>query len=258
MQLLISAATWDKELRSTMKQAELIPLAQELGCSGVEFRPYWQDIEKEIPEIKKALSANNLICTYASNEGLLADSEEETRRVLDSLSANVVLAKSLGTKILRLNVASGPFNPAFIQTDWWLAAVKQVLTLAASMDITLAVENGPDPKKGDLQLLQQILTTVNLPALRLTYDTGNWLYASTKPDQAIDSLQQYIGYVHLKDILSEQGTLKHSYLGTGVVDVKSLACRIQESGYAGPFALEFPGGDNPQERVLQSLKYLGN
>ena len=257
--LLIGAAgpLTDKP-ESTMEQAELIPLAQELGCCGVEFRPYWKNIKEELPEIRESLIKNNLICTYASNEGLLADSEVGTRRVLDSLRANVKLAETLGTNILRLNIASEPFNPAFIQTNWWQEAVRQVLVLAASMNITLAVENGPDPQKSNLHLLQQILTTVNSPNLQLTYDTGNWLYGSTQPDQALDILGNYIGYVHLKDMLSQQGTLKHSYLGTGLVDIKSLVRRIQQFGYSGYFTLEFPGGDNPKERILHSLKYLGS
>jgi len=257
MQLLISAIIWDEQLQSAMKQVELIPLAQQLGCCGVEFRPYWKNMQEELLEIKESLIKNNLICTYASYEGLLADSEEATRRVLDSLRENVKIADALGTKILRLNIACGPFNPTFIQTEWWQEAIRQVLMLAASMDIILAVENGPDPRKSDVQLLQNILTAVNSPNLRLTYDTANWLYGSSQPEQALDSLQDYIGYVHLKDILLEQGTLKHSFLGTGLVDVKSLALRIKQSGYSGPYALEFPGGDNPIERIHRSIKYLG-
>lgn len=256
MQLLISAVTWEKELRSTMKQVELIPLAKELGCSGVEFRPFWKNEEEEIPEIQKALIENNIIGTYASNEGLLADSEEETYKVLDSLSANVKIAHSLGSSILRFNVSSGSFNPEFIKSSWWQEGIKKVLALAESLHITLVVENAPDAKKGDLNFLVQLLTTVNSPILRLTYDTGNWLYANTKPEEALSVIEPYIGYVHLKDIVIDQGTLKHSYLGTGIVDVKGIAQGIAASGYKGPFALEFPGGDNPIERVRNSQEYI--
>ncbi|HWR07163.1 sugar phosphate isomerase/epimerase family protein [Sporomusa sp.] len=255
MTLIISAATWDKELKSGMRQEALIPLAREAGCAGVEFRPYWQNIEEEIPQIRKALLENNLVCAYASNEALLAGSQQETLQAIDSLKAGVLLADRLGAKVLRFNVASGAFDVSFVHTSWWADAMKQVLEAAKSLGIVLAVENGPDAQKGNPQVFKEIFAV--LPELELTYDTGNWLYANTKPEAALDWFLPRVGYVHLKDIICENAALKHGHPGTGIVDVKGLKERIEASGYTGIFALEFPGGDKPMERVFKSLAYLG-
>jgi len=253
--VIISAVIWEKECKAGMRQAELVNLAQQAGCAGVEFRPYWHNIEEEIPEIHQALGSNGLLCTYASNEALLAASREETLKAIGSLQAGLHLARRLEAKVLRFNAANGPFDPDFVKQAWWTAAMKPIVAEAQACNITLAVENGPDGKKGDPQLFQEIFAA--LPAIRLTYDTGNWLYANTRPEAALDLFLNQIGYVHLKDIICENAGLKHSYPGTGIVDVRGLKERIAASGYDGVFTLEFPGGDKPLERISQSRAYLG-
>lgn len=255
MTLIISAATWDKELKSGMRQAELILLAREAGCAGVEFRPYWQNIEEEIPLIKEVLRQYDMVCTYASNEALLAGSQAETLQAIESLQAGLQLANRLGAKVLRFNVASGAYDASLVHTAWWAEAMKPVLAEAKSLGIVLAVENGPDAAKGNPQIFKDIFAV--LPELALTYDTANWLYANTKPEEALDWFLPQVGYVHLKDIICENATLKHAYPGAGIVDVKGLKARIQASGFTGIYALEFPGGDKPMERVFKSLAYFG-
>lgn len=255
MTLIISAATWDKELKSGMRQAELILLAREAGCAGVEFRPYWQNIEEEIPLIKEVLRQYDMVCTYASNEALLAGSQAETLQAIESLQAGLQLANRLGAKVLRFNVAGGAYDASLVHTAWWAEAMKPVLAEAKSLGIVLAVENGPDAAKGNPQIFKDIFAV--LPELALTYDTANWLYANTKPEEALDWFLPYVGYVHLKDIICENATLKHGYPGAGIVDVKGLKARIQASGFTGIYALEFPGGDKPMERVSKSLAYFG-
>ena len=255
MTLIISAASWDKELKAGMRQAELIPLARQAGCQGVEFRPYWTNIEEEIPEVTAALAKYNFVCAYASNEAILAATKEETLLAIQSLQAGLKLAARLGAKVLRFNAANGPFDAGFVGQEWWVDALRPVLAAAQDLSITLAVENGPDAKKGDPLLFTAIFTA--LPTLSLTYDTANWLYANARPEVALDLFLTQVGYVHLKDIICENASLKHSYPGTGLVDVKGLKARIQAGGYQGLMALEFPGGDKPMERVFSSLAYLG-
>jgi sugar phosphate isomerase/epimerase len=255
MKLIISAVTWEKHLRGDMRQSELIPLAKELGCVGVEFRPFWHTIE-EVTDISRQLRNTDMICVYACNSGLLAQTEEGTRAALTDLLSNVELAKLMGAKVLRLNVSGGSFNPVFIQTEWWKHAVQGVLRAASAQGIVLAVENGPDPHKGDVNILRHILATINDPMFGLTFDTANWLYANTSPEQAFQMLGKHIAYVHLKDLVVDNQEKIHSNPGTGVVDVAGIAKRICANGFTGYLALEFPGGETPIEKVEESIQYL--
>lgn len=255
MKLFISAVTWDQALRAGMSQAELASEAVALGCCGVEFRQYWKE-QDEIPAAAAALAGSGLLATYACNEGLLADSRENTLKLLAAANDDLTVAAALGAKLLRLNVAAGQFDSGFIAADWWHEAVVTLLARAAGLGIPLAVENGPDPVKSDVTLLASLLGRFESPWLRLTFDTGNWLYAGVAPAEALAALARYVGCVHLKDIVAGADGLKHRQPGTGIVDIRSLVRKLTAGGYAGPFVLEFPGGDDPRGRVRGSLAYL--
>lgn len=256
MKLIISAVTWDQALRTGMSQTGLAAEAASLGCLGVEFRQYWRDEAADIPAAAAVLADRNLACTYACNEGLLADSREATLKMLAAAGENLDAAATLGARVLRLNLAVGPFDRAFIDAGWWRQAVGALLQRAESLGIPLAVENGPDPVKSDVALLAHLLGSFESPWLRLTFDTGNWLYAGVRPEEALDTLGRYVGYVHLKDIVGSGGGMAHSHPGTGRVDVRGLARRLAAGGYAGFMALEFPGGEDPRGRIRSSLAYL--
>jgi len=257
MKLIISAIIWESLLQSGMKQGELIPLAKKLGCQGVEFRQYWQDIDAEVPHIRSLLAAEQMVCTYACNEGLLAPTREATEASLAMITGHINVACTLGAKVLRINIAAGHFNEGFITTSWWREAVTTVMAAAAAKEMLVAVENGPDQHKSKIQLVRHVLDTVNSPWLKLTYDTGNWIYAGEAPEAALTALEGQIGYVHLKDIIDKPDCSRgHSYLGTGLVDVRSLTRKIIAGGYQGLLALEFPGGEDPAFRVKHSMQYL--
>ena len=188
MKMLISAVTWDAALKAGMPQADLAALAAELGCQGVELRQYWRDIAAETPAVAAALTGRSLACAYAVNTGLLADSRESTLATLAAAGDDLAVAAALDAQVLRVNLAAGPFDPAFIAAPWWRQAVDALLAKAEAHRIPIAVENGPDPAKSDIALFADLFTRVPSPWLRLTFDTGNWLYAGASPEAALERL----------------------------------------------------------------------
>jgi L-ribulose-5-phosphate 3-epimerase len=256
MRLIISAVTWDQFLRSGMCQLELVPLAEKYGCAGIEFRPYWRSPIEELPEIKDFLSEYGLICTYASNYFLLSDKEETIRRSLTGLENDLYMAGRMGAGILRLNLAVGPFDKALMQTAWWQKAVKEIIAKAAAQEIILAVENAPNPTSGDASLIFDLVNMFASPWLKVTFDTGNWLPAGWDPFRALDILKAYIGYVHIKDMMDRPDGYVPTYPGGGDLDLIGLVDKLEESGYRGYYALEFPGGQSPAAAVKASLKHL--
>lgn len=256
MQFIISAATWDTALQGDMRQDELPALAVNLGCKGVEFRPYWHDIGLELPESKRLLARYGLTATYACSEALLGQTMEEVQMSLAAMVDSINIAYLLDAPVLRIYVANGPFRSEFLRHEWWKKAVESLIGLAAEKNIVLAVENQPDPEAGNPALIKSILDIFASTHFRLAFDTGNWLMAKQKPSAAFAQLEEYIGYVHLKDMIPVEGTYEPSYLGVGAVEVMDLMSRILKSGYRGPLVLEFPGGEDPEEKVRASLDYL--
>lgn len=256
MKLLISAVIFEQYLKSGMCQLELVPMADKYNCTGVEFRPYWRSAVDELPEIKDFLAEYGLVCAYACNEALLADSADGVRENLAAMRQSLDFAHRVGAPILRVNVSGGAFDRSFLGEVWWQDAVKEILAYAADREIVLALENPPNPVSGDPVLIRDILMAFDSPNLRATFDTGNWLVAGYDASQALAMLQPYIAYVHLKDIVVKGGEYIHSHLGTGAVDVLGLVSQLEQSGYGGWYVLEFPGGSSPAKRIQSSLKYL--
>lgn len=256
MRLIISAVTWDQYLRSGMCQLELVPVADKYGCAGIEFRPYWRSPIEELYEIKDFLAEYNLDCTYAANDCLLAMSDESTRQSLLGVESSLAKAERLGAKVLRVGVAVSALDRKIIDAAWWHAAVERLITAAAALNIVIAVENAPNPVCGDAVLLRDIVAPFASPWLKVTFDTGNWLPAGWDPLRAIDVLGGHIGYVHLKDMISRPDGYAPAYPGGGNLDLHDVIGALQQSGYQGFYALEFPGGRSPAAAVKASLKYL--
>lgn len=256
MQLIISAVTWDQFLRSGMCQLELVPVADKYGCAGIEFRPYWRSPIDELPEIREFLAEYNLVCTYAANDHLLADSEAGVRQSLAAMAASLDLAARLGAAVMRVNVATGPFDRTLLGAGWWRTAVEEIIAKAAATGIMLAVENPPNPVAGDAALLRDLVAPFASPWFKITFDTGNWLAAGWDPGQALAVLAGHIGYVHLKDMVGRPDGYVPAYPGAGNMDIHGLIAKIEQSGYSGLYALEFPGGQSPAAAVKASLRYL--
>lgn len=256
MKLLLSAVLWEKQCKEGLSQTELIAWAQQLQLSGVEFRPFWQDPDQEVSKAAAILAGSGMSAVYAANDGLLAIDDTQTARALADVRHSLGIAKRLGASVLRMNVAVGDFDAAIIKKDWWLGALDELLADASSHGIILAVENGPSKDKGDPGLLFELLTSVHSPFFKLTFDTANWLYAGAQPEKALEQFMPYIGYVHLKDAVSDNGVLKHSHPSTGLVDVRSMYRQMLNNGYSGLAALEFPGGEQPLQRAKSVKEYL--
>ncbi|MDT8903888.1 sugar phosphate isomerase/epimerase family protein [Anaeroselena agilis] len=256
MRLIISAVTWDQYLRSGMCQLELVPVADKYGCAGIEFRPYWRSSMEELYEIQDFLAEYNLECTYAANDCLLAATEEGTRQSLLRVEKSLAKAERLGAKVLRVLVAVGPVAGAQLEAAWWRREIGLLIDAAAAKGIIIAVENAPNPTTGDAGLLRDLVAPFASPWFKVTFDTGNWLPAGWDPLQAADILAGHIGYVHLKDMIKRPDGFVPAYPGEGDMDLAAVIDKIEQTGYRGLYALEFPGGRSPASKVKASLKHL--
>ncbi len=256
MRLLISAVTWDQYLRSGMCQLELVPVADKYGCAGIEFRPYWRSSIEELYEIKDFLAEYKLECTYAANDCLLAATDEGTRQALLTVEKSLAKAERLGAKVFRLLLAVGPVERAMFAADWWRRAIGQLVDAAAAKGIVLAVENAPNPTTGDAELLRDLVAPFASPWFKITFDTGNWLPAGWDPLKAIEILAGHIGYVHLKDMVNRPDGFVPAYPGGGDIDLAAVVDKLEQTGYTGLYALEFPGGRSPAFKVKASLRHL--
>lgn len=256
MKLWASMVLWDTLLQKRQVGAiEIISTLKKYGLKGLEVRPYWQ--ENPLLEAQKLLmeaEKENLHLTYACGEAILKSSLEKNLHSFEQLKESIKIAKVLKSPIIRVNV-DGDAESALLSNPEWKKGMKEIFELARAEEILLTLENPPHRKAGTIAAIENLLDA--LPDLFLTFDTGNWMVAGEHPADAAARFFDRIGYLHLKDIrfLGEGGYL-HCGPGMGGLDFHPLIAYIKETGYEGPGVLEFPGGEEPEKRIMNVLEYL--
>lgn len=83
----------------------------------------------------------------------------------------------------------------------------------------------------------EIICGVNSPALRLVFDPANFVQAGVKPmEDAYPLLRDYIAYVHIKDAVFSDSTIRLPGQGDG--DIALLLRSLRDRGYQGFLSLE--------------------
>ncbi len=232
--------------------------AQEVA--GVELLDiFWTDAEREIPQVKQRIADAGLeVAVFSISNNFVQPDARARAGELADLKRGVDFAVELGTDLLR--VFSGDAREGVTQDQgnaWILEGLSAGAAYAESRGVTLALENhGRFAGRSDQ--VRDITEQVGSPALRVNFDTGNFLPVGQDPVAAARELAEWIVLVHLKDIrragdnepshvfLDPAGQLlTGSVIGDGLVDLPALMTMLRETGYAGWLSLEFEGAEEP-------------
>ena len=109
---------------------------------------------------------------------------------------------------------------------------------AAAAGFMLLHENEKDIVGDTPERCYQLMAGVNHPNLRFIWDPANFVQVGVVKgiDNHWDTLQPYIGYIHIKDALLAGGTVKPAGEGDG--QVPEMLTRLKDIGYTGILALE--------------------
>lgn len=237
------------------------------GINRVELlNVFWKNIGEELPVVLNYLKANGIrAVSYAVANDFAKETPEERAAALKEITDAIPVAKLLGAKIIR--VFSGnltdhiSYNEA---VDWIVDGLSQAASQARQEGITLCLENH-GKLAGSGEQVKTILSRVGSPALRSTFDTGNFLLVDEEPLKALDTLLDDVAHVHFKDFVktpegrykSLAGTAYEGVnLGLGDVDLKTIVKRLTDRGYEGAFVLEFEGLGSEAAGIRKSYEYF--
>lgn len=168
--------------------------------------------------------------------------------------------------------------PGFIQIKWKFVrrmtmknmaeTLKKLVAYGKEKQVQITLEDFDDftAPYSSYKELQWFLQQV--PGLKITFDTGNFLYQEEDVQEAFSVLKNDIVHVHLKDrslieVDGEQykSTLKgrkmySSAVGSGVIPMTSILESLKKEGYQGDYTVEHFGSLNQLESMLKSVEYL--
>jgi sugar phosphate isomerase/epimerase len=170
--------------------------------------------------------------------------------------ANLELAADLGASFVvvipgrRHALAPAPDQAARAVLDRQLA---RLVSRAAELGITIALENSPYGYLGGSADLIEIVDRWDCPQLRITYDVANAL-AIEDPGEGVRRIGQRLALAHVSDTWRD--TWAHTSAGRGEVDFPAFAAALTEIGFGGPTVYELVDGEDPEPRLPADLAAL--
>ena len=236
-----------------------IDYAAAQGVAGVELLDiFWSDAERELPQVGRRIADAGLeMAVYSISNNFIQPEASARARELADLKRGVDVALELGVYLLR--VFSGNARDDVSQDEgeaWILEGLSAGAAYAETKGVTLALENhGRFAGRSDQVLA--IIERVGSPALRVNFDTGNFLPVGQDPVAAARELADWVVMVHLKDMrpagADEAGhvfpgadgqMLTGSIIGAGLVDLAGVRAVMDGAGYCGWWSLEYEGGED--------------
>lgn len=101
----------------------------------------------------------------------------------------------------------------------------------------------------------EIIKTINLPNVKLNYDTANVMYfGGVKAEDDLEYALPYIAFMHLKDRGGKLGEWNFPPLGSGNMDFKKIFSLIKN--YNGPISveIEFDGKEHSLKEINDAVK----
>ena len=144
----------------------------------------------------------------------------------------------LGTRFIR--IMSYP-NDSLSQDDWKAEAVGRIKKLARMADdggVVLVHENCDGWAGQSVRHSLELLETVDSPALKLVYDTGNPVEHDQNGWEFYSGVVDQIAYVHIKDAVKTSGKLQGTFPGEGSGQVQRIVADLFRRGYDGGISIE--------------------
>ena len=265
MKLGISSYSLSQAIKAgEMTMLDAIQWVADNGGEHVEIVPGRQNLTED-PHLveairKKAEDAGLTISNYAIGANFIQPDEASYEAEIARVMKHVDVARALGAKLMRHDVASRPIPEAtlvqFIADLPKLAdACRRIADYAAQFYITTSVENHGYYVQGS-DRVQALVQAVGRDNFRTTLDVGNFMCVDEDSVVATRKNLPIASMIHLKDFyLRPAGRnpgegwfrtaggnyLRGAIVGQGDIDMWSVIKAIKESGYDGYISIEFEG-----------------
>lgn len=214
-----------------------------LGISYLELRGVWNRnvlslTDAEAGEIKRELDRRGFkVSALGTPIGKIPVTDPFPPH-LDQFRRALELAKLLAAPYLRLFsffIPEGE-DPG-IHREEVLRRMRKMAEAAEGSGLTLVHENEKHIYGDTGARCRDLLESVNAPVLRAVFDPANFVQCGVRPmDDAYPALRPYIEYVHIKDALFADGSVRPAGRGDG--QVRALLAALKAGGFSGFLSLE--------------------
>ena len=222
--------------------SEQLDLLSSEGVRCLELRGIWGknildldrgDVERARQELRSRGMAVSAIASPIGNVPVDADFEEH----LSSFQRALEMAQAFETSYVRIFSFYPPKGEEERYRDEVVRRLSVLAHRAEDAGVVLLHENDEELFGETPERDPEIMQAVASPALRTAFDPGNYVQIGVKPfDQAYPLLADYVEYVHIKDAVLSDGTMRLPGQGDG--QIPELLAALKARGYRGFLSLE--------------------
>ena len=228
-------------------------IASDLGINYIELiaevqhnknNPIWTN--DGIDQIKQLVKKSDLTLHALCNDYIVEHSFLDE----DVIQQNIDLIEQ-GKKIGVEKYIMPLFESSELSADNmqdYIEPLKRVAKVAYSGNITVCLETILTGQE-----LIKLLKLIDLPNVKVVYDTGNRVAFGHDLASDIRLLSDYIAHVHIKDKNSDN---ENVLLGTGLVNFENVFDALHDINYSGPFTFETTRGSNPIETAKYNMSLV--
>ena len=243
-----------------------IQFGAELGLDAVDFsiKFFPERDEKTVNQTRTALEKHGIeVCMLACYSDFTYPNATQRAQELTNLKADILLAKTLGAKFVR--VTAGQNHPGIEReagVRWVTDGFRHALDAAEKHGITLAYENhtkGAPWQYWDFsqptEIFIEILNALSDTPLGVCFDTANPLVLKEDVLGLLKKVIDRIVVLHVFD-MREAGTFEPVRVGTGVSPIPQIFSRMRQVNYNGWLSIEEASrqGQRGFEEAIQYVK----
>lgn len=225
---------------------DIYSMAKDLGYHGIEIRGLGDDIfavkaqpfkESVLPETIKKLASLRLEIPCLSSGCCLKYADREDENVKE-ITQYIYLANKLNTPYIRILADLKPHPEGDADDEAVLKTLRRLLPIAEEKGVVLLIEtNGVYSNTSRLRNLLDLAASDFVAAL---WDIHHpYRFAGESPEKTVQNLGAYIRYVHVKDSIMENGTVKYRLMGEGDLPVDDMMLALRSINYDGYISLEW-------------------
>lgn len=242
--LVFNTLVSQDKVKSGLKQIDLFDDILSLGFNNIEVRrEYFLDIDKEILGIRKFAERKNITLFYSIPDQVFLDNGELNPKIFKYFEESE-----------RLNAINVKMTIGNYKDPSQLSQ----LSFINNQPFKFTIENDQTQESGTISKINKFLQEAKQANLNIgyTFDLGNFRYIQESEVDAANILGSYVSYIHLKNVVKNNGELIATSLEKGIIDWKSIVKKLPTDL---PIALEYPSNDNDEiSRDKQSIEVLEN
>lgn len=249
--------------KGELTHAELVGLAARNGARGIEaFHRDFLDKPSLVPLYRQLLAEHQMSMPVIDVIVNLVYADAASRQQgIDELRRGLDLCAEMGTEIAHV-AGHRPVDGVSLTDARNMIAdtLAEHAPMAAARGITLAIEDF-DPSPTLVCAAADCLAILERArgAVKLVFDTGNFMAAGERADQNLDCMYKHICHFHFKDYARDPAdpSRRRAFpLGQGETPNVAVATEVVKRGYNGWVALESLAGRPPAEAIPNDMATL--